>query len=192
MVEKVSPAQLRRLRDVLIPLEMTAEPELGGAIPAAVLVTLYERDGILYTVFTERHQGLAHHPGEISFPGGRREAGDQSLQATALRETREELGLNPDTVSMIGALPPTPTIATGYAIYPFVGLIDAAHSWTPSTSEVAAVIELPLDALAAGYARRRVGRRGVQLRTDTYVVDGHVIWGATARIVADLLERLRA
>jgi len=75
-------------------------------------------------------------------------------------------------------------------VYPFVGLIAAGFSWIPSAHEVAEVIELPLSALKAGYGRRRVVRRGLPIRTDTYVVGDHLIWGATARILADLLDRL--
>ena len=91
---------------------------------------------------------------------------------------------------MLGALQPTPTIATGYAIYPFVGLIEPGMAWTLSAREVAEVLELALDDLQAGYGRRRLLRRGVPIRTDTYVVGDDLIWGATARILADLFERI--
>ena len=77
-------------------------------------------------------------------------------------------------------------------MYPFVGLIDPGRSWTPSADEVAAVLELPVRELVGGYGRRRLLRRGLPVRTDTYVVDEHLIWGATARILADLLDRLDA
>jgi len=93
-------------------------------------------------------------------------------------------------VQVIGALEPTPTIVTGYAIHPFVGVVPSNFRWIPRDGEVAAVIDLPLAAVAAGYARRRLVRRGAAIRTDTYVVDEHMIWGATARIVSDLLDRL--
>lgn len=152
---------------------------------------LYVHDGVLSAVFTERRHDLPRHAGEISFPGGRRDADDADLLATALRESHEEIGLPPRAVKVLGALQPTPTIATGYAIYPFVGMIAPGRKWKPSRDEVSEVIELPLGEVAEGYARRRLTRRGVPIRTDTYVVDGHVIWGATARIVADLLERLQ-
>ena len=93
-------------------------------------------------------------------------------------------------MELIGALEPIPTVVTGYAIYPFVGIVPSNFRWTPSDTEVAAVIDLPLPAVAAGYGRRRLVRRGVAIHTDTYVVDGHMIWGATARIVSDLLDRI--
>jgi 8-oxo-dGTP pyrophosphatase MutT (NUDIX family) len=112
------------------------------------------------------------------------------LRATALREAEEEIGLPPEGVEILGALQPTPTIATGYAVYPFVGLIQRRRSWTPSATEVAEVLELPLSALLAGYGRRRLIRRGIPIRTDSYVVGEHLIWGATARILSDLFDRI--
>jgi 8-oxo-dGTP pyrophosphatase MutT (NUDIX family) len=178
------------MADVLLAPKVAAELEVRSTTAAAVLVPLYVRDGHLHAVFTERRHDLPRHAGEISFPGGRRDPQDDSLIVTALREAQEEIGLDPGAVEILGALQPTPTIATGYAIYPFVGLISGDQTWAPSEREVAAVIELSLSDVAAGYARRRLTRRGVMIRTDTYSVDGHVIWGATARIVEDLLARI--
>jgi 8-oxo-dGTP pyrophosphatase MutT (NUDIX family) len=179
-----------RLRQVLLTAEDALELEVRGATNAAVLVPLYLDHGRLHAVFTKRHDDLRRHAGEISFPGGRYEEGEPDLRTTALREAQEEIGLPSDAVEIVGALQPTPTIATGYAVYPFVGLIEAGHTWTPSASEVAAVLELPLEELLAGYARRRLVRRGVAIRTDTYVVGENLIWGATARILADLFDRI--
>ena len=164
--------------------------DVHGRTDAAVLVPLYLADGELHGVFTKRHDDLRRHPGEISFPGGRYDEGERDLIATALREAEEEIGLPPAAVEILGALQPTPTIATGYAVYPFVGLIEAGHTWTLSAREVAEVIELLLSELLAGYGRRRLVRRGVPIRTDTYVVGDHLIWGATARILSDLFDRI--
>jgi 8-oxo-dGTP pyrophosphatase MutT (NUDIX family) len=155
-----------------------------------VLVPLYEQDGEIHAVFTRRRDDLRRHPGEISFPGGRHEPGDANLVQTALRETDEEIGLAPAAVRIVGALRPTPTIATGYAIYPFVGVIEPGARWTLSPDEVASVLELTLTDLRDGYGRRRLLRRGLPIRTDTFVVGDELIWGATARILQDLLERL--
>jgi 8-oxo-dGTP pyrophosphatase MutT (NUDIX family) len=178
------------LRRVLLAPEEAMVLEVRGRTDAAVLVPLYIRDGELYAVFTKRRDDLRRHPGEISFPGGRYDEGEQDLRATALREAHEEIGLPPDAVEIVGALQPTPTIATGYAVYPFVGLIESGRSWTLSAREVAEVLELSLSELAAGYARRRLIRRGVPIRTDTYLVGENLIWGATARILADLFDRI--
>ncbi len=179
-----------RLSRVLLTAEAASGLEVRGRTDAAVLVALYQDAGRLHAVFTKRREDLRRHPGEISFPGGRRDPTDPDLQATALREAEEEIGLPPDAVRMLGALQPTPTIVTGYAIYPFVGLIEPGMVWRLSPREVAHVLELALDNLAAGYGRRRLLRRGVPIRTDTDVVGDDLIWGATARILADLFDRI--
>jgi 8-oxo-dGTP pyrophosphatase MutT (NUDIX family) len=182
----------RRLRAVLLDPAAAAALEVHGRIDAAVLVPLYLDGGRLHAVFTRRRDDLRRHAGEISFPGGRQDPGEADLRRTALREAEEEIGLPGDAVELIGALQPTPTIATNYAVYPFVGLIEPGRAWTPSAAEVDEVLELPLDRLRAGSERRRLRRRGVPFRTDVYVVDEHLIWGATARILADLLRRIPA
>ena len=129
-------------------------------------------------------------PARSRSPGGRQDDDETDLRLTALREAEEEIGLPARAVELVGALQPTPTIATNYAVYPFVGLIEPGREWRPSANEVAEVMEVPLRALRAGYERRRLLRRGVPFRTDVYVVGEDVIWGATARIVGDLLDRL--
>ena len=179
-----------QLRRVLLTPEAASSLDVRGRTDAAVLVALYVDGGRLHAVFTKRREDMRRHPGEISFPGGRHDETDADLQATALREAEEEIGLAPSAVDMLGALQPTPTIVTGYAIYPFVGMIDPGMAWRLSAREVAAVMELALDDLLAGYARRRLLRRGVPIRTDTYVVGDDLIWGATARILADLFDRV--
>jgi 8-oxo-dGTP pyrophosphatase MutT (NUDIX family) len=158
-----------------------------------VLVPLYlAADGELHAVFTKRRDDMRRHPGEISFPGGRRDPGDADLAATALREAHEEIGLPAAAVELVGALPPTATFVTNYAVYPFVGIIDPGFEWTTADAEVAQVLELPLGAVRDGHAKRRLVRRGVPFRSDSYQVGDHLIWGATARMVADLLARLPA
>jgi 8-oxo-dGTP pyrophosphatase MutT (NUDIX family) len=178
------------IRRVLLSVEDALEIEVRGRTDAAVLVPLYTSGGELHAVFTRRRDDLRRHPGEISFPGGRYDEGERDLLATALREAEEEIGLPTAAVEVLGALQPTPTIATGYAVYPFVGMIEAGRSWSPSAGEVADVLELSLPDLLAGYARRRLVRRGLPIRTDTYLVEDHLIWGATARILADLFDRI--
>jgi len=178
------------LRRVLLSTQDAMALDVLGRTDAAVLVPLYVENGELHGVFTRRRDDLRRHPGEISFPGGRYDEGERDLIATALREAEEEIGLAPDAVEIVGALQPTPTIATGYAVYPFVGMIEPGRTWTLSAREVAEVIELSLSDLLAGYARRRLLRRGVPIRTDTYIVGEHLIWGATARILSDLFDRI--
>ena len=163
-----------------------------GGTKAAVLLPLYgwpEEPGL---VFTERRSDLRSHAGEISFPGGRQDEGDPDLAATALREAREEIGLEPAAVELSGALPPTATFVTGYRIHPFVGLIPdpAELDLAANPAEVETLLTLSLGALREGYAMRRLIRRGIPIHTPTYEVEGLLIWGATARILGDLLDRL--
>ena len=143
-----------------------------------------------HVILTRRRTDLRRHAGEISFPGGRQDPEDADLAETALREAEEEIGLPRAEVSLLGELTPTSTFVTNYLIHPFVGLIGASRSWSPSPREVDAVLELPLDALREGRTRTRMERRGISFETDTYVVGEHLIWGATARILEELLERV--
>jgi 8-oxo-dGTP pyrophosphatase MutT (NUDIX family) len=185
-----SPDWPDRLSAALLDPRAAGELDVRGRTNAGVLVALYAGDDRLHAVLTKRREDLRRHPGEISFPGGRYEDTDADLLATALREAEEEIGLPASDVRVLGALQPTPTIATGYAVYPFVGAIEPGRAWTLSPREVAAVLELPLEELRAGYARRRLLRRGLPIRTDSYVVGDELIWGATARILADLFDRI--
>jgi 8-oxo-dGTP pyrophosphatase MutT (NUDIX family) len=178
------------LGELLLPPEEAVRLKATGGIEAAVLIPLYIEDDRLVAVFTKRHSDLRRHAGEISFPGGRRDAGEE-LRQTALREAEEEIGLKRDLVTIVGALPPTSTVVTNYVVYPFVGLIEAGGRFQPNPMEVDSVVELRLADLVAGFERKRLIRRGVPIKTGTYTVEGHFIWGATARILGALLERLR-
>jgi 8-oxo-dGTP pyrophosphatase MutT (NUDIX family) len=163
-----------------------------GRTEAAVLVPLFgwpHRPGI---VFTERRHDLRRHAGEISFPGGRRDHPGEPLLDTALREAEEEIGLAPATVEVVGALPPIGTFVTSYKVHPFVGLIGEQLDFEPNPAEVETVLAFTLDQLHDGYEMKRLVRRGVPIRTPTYMVGEHLIWGATARILGELLERLPA
>jgi 8-oxo-dGTP pyrophosphatase MutT (NUDIX family) len=168
-------------------------PPPGEQIAAAVLAPLFIGGAAEepHLVLTRRRSDLRRHAGEIAFPGGRRDAEDDELSDTALREAEEEIGLPRGEVQLLGSLPPVSTFATGYVIHPFVGTIPAGVAWRPSAREVEAVLELPVAALRAGRARKRMERRGISFETDVYLVDEHLIWGATARIIEQLLERLQ-
>jgi len=165
----------------------------GGRTEAAVLLPLHGWPDEPGLIFTERRADLRRHAGEISFPGGRRDDSDDGLVATALREAEEEIALSPASVEVCGALPPAATFVTGYRIHPFVGLIPdpADLDLQPNPAEVETVLAFSLQGLRDGYEMRRLVRRGVPIHTPTYEVDGHLIWGATARILGDLLSRLQ-
>ena len=141
-------------------------------------------------MFTRRRDDLRRHAGEISFPGGRQDPGED-LRRTALREAEEEIGLRPASVELVGALPPTPTVVTSYAIYPFVGRDRARAQWRlergrgrRGAGALAARAEGRLRTGAPGPTRPPVPHRRL------HSVDGALIWGATARILGDLFERL--
>jgi 8-oxo-dGTP pyrophosphatase MutT (NUDIX family) len=161
-------------------------------IPAAVLVPLFlaGSERVPSVVLTKRRADLRRHAGEISFPGGRRDAADATLLDTALREAEEEIGLPPANVTLLGELPPTSTFATRYTIHPFVGQIPGPVAWRLSAKEVDSVLELPLADIQAGAECITMERRGFTFEADAYLLDGHTIWGATARILAHLFERL--
>jgi 8-oxo-dGTP pyrophosphatase MutT (NUDIX family) len=172
------------------------EPSLSGAtdqIPAAVLVALFVTADANepHVVLTRRRADLRRHAGEISFPGGRRDACDATLADTALREAEEEVGLPRAQVRLLGELPPTSTFATNYVIHPYVGVIPAGLLWQLSPREVDAVLELPVAALRSARTRTRLERRGISFETEAYLLEENLIWGATARILEQLLERLQ-
>ena len=143
-------------------------------------------------VLTKRGESLPRHAGEISFPGGIRQEEDATLADTALRETEEELGIARGAVAVLGALPPVHTLVSGILIVPFLGALSDRPAIRPNEGEIAEVLEYPLDALASVEAEVEWARNGGVYRGHAYDMGAHVIWGATARILHNLLELLRA
>ena len=178
------------LSNLLLAPAEAEQLDAHGRTEAAVLVPMHGWPDNPGLVFTERRSDLKRHAGEISFPGGRRDDGEELLD-TALREAEEEIGLTRSNVEVVGALPPIGTFVTNYKVHPFVGLIDQGLRFEPNPSEVESVLVASLDDLEAAYAKRRLVRRGVPIKTDTYVISDQLIWGATARILGLLLERIR-
>jgi 8-oxo-dGTP pyrophosphatase MutT (NUDIX family) len=178
------------LSDLLLDPEEAARLDAHGRTDAAVLIPMHGWPDNPGLVFTERRRDLRRHAGEVSFPGGRQDPGENLLE-TALREAEEEIGLSPGNVEIAGALPPVSTFVTSYKVHPFVGLIESGLRFEPNPDEVESVIVASVDDLVAGYGRRRMMPRGIPIKTDTYLVGDSLIWGATARILGDLLERLR-
>jgi 8-oxo-dGTP pyrophosphatase MutT (NUDIX family) len=165
-------------------------PEQEQAVEAAVLIPIIARPE-LTILFTQRTASLARHSGQVSFPGGRRDAGDRSPMETALRETREETGIEPALVSVAGYLPRYRT-GTGYDISPVVGVLTTNFTLAPNPHEVADTFEAPL-AFFLDPANRRVETRiwgGRERRFYVFTHEGHSIWGATAAILVDFAARL--
>lgn len=186
---RVSAGDRGRLSDLLLdPIEAGAL-DAHGSKDAAVLIAIFGWPGRPGIVLTERRHDMRRHAGEIAFPGGRADPGED-LVACALREANEEIGLDPAAVDVVGALQPTSTVVTSYRVLPVVGLIPAGLAHRLSPEEVERVIELDLDALRDGFAMRRLIRRGVPFRTPTYEADGDFVWGATARMLQMLFARL--
>lgn len=166
------------------------EPGPAGSILAGVLVPLVESPAGWSIVFTRRAETLSSHSGEISFPGGSVDPGEEGRDA-ALREAHEELGIVPENVEVLGMLPRVFTVASNFMIEPWVGMIERSE-FVPNPAEIAEVIEVPIDVLITPGTRRdqRFIRAGAVYLNPAYDVGSHTIWGATARILNDLLERL--
>src|SRR4051794_26094144 len=178
------------LSELLLAPEDPERLDAHGRPGAAVLAPMHGWPDHPGLVSPERRSDLSRHAGEISFPGGRRDE-DEELLDTALREAEEEIGLARERVEVVGALPPIGTFVTNYKVHPFVGLIEEGMRFEPNPSEVESVLVVSLDELEAAYEKRRLVRRGVPIKTDTYLIEHNLIWGATARILALLLERIR-
>lgn len=165
---------------------------IAGLRKSAVLVPLYERDGVVQLLFIKRTDRVGSHKGEIGFPGGRLEPGDSGPLAAALREAEEEVGIPPHTVRPLGALPPVSTVVTSMVIYPFVGGLAAPPELILSEFEVAETIEVPLPILLdpANQREEEWLIRETRRRVFFYRHGPHDIWGATGRIVQHFLARL--
>lgn len=156
---------------------------------AAVLAPIYELDGEARVVLTRRASTLRVHGGEVSFPGGRRDA-DEDLAGTALREAQEEICLDPRSVEIIGELDHLSTITSGSFIVPFVGLLRSVPAdLTANPAEVAAVLDVSLAELLdpAVYREERWNVFGTQRSMFFFELVGDTVWGATAAMVRQLL-----
>lgn len=158
---------------------------------AAVLIPIFERSGEPHAVFTRRTDTVRRHKGEISFPGGVQDPGDEDLRATALREAEEEVGLDPSEVRVVGELDDIPTFVTGYVVTPFVGVVPEGYPWRAKAEEVAEVLEFALSTLVRVERREEWVRGGVTIPMYVYEVGEARIWGATARIVWQFLQVVR-
>ena len=158
---------------------------------ASVMLLLYPKDGQYHLLLNKRTDLVEHHKGEISFPGGAQDPEDNSYRDTALRETDEEMGVRPEDVQVLGELDDIPT-RSGFLIHPFVGVIPYPYKFTVSTIEVAEVLEVPLPWLLNNENVREEARLvdGQLTKSHTYRYNNHLVFGATARIIEQLLGLL--
>jgi len=161
---------------------------------AAVLVPLFSDGEEYHLLLTQRSSDVLQHKGQISFPGGKPHKADFSLLETALRESWEEIGLDPKDVEILGELDDTPTITSGFLISPFVALIPYPYKFVRNPHEIAEILDIPLSALMdkSRFKQEHVIDNDETVTTYTYEYQGRVIWGATANIIKQLLDSLQS
>lgn len=166
----------------------------GTARMGSVLLLLYCNQGELQLALTRRRDDLNSHAGQISFPGGRREAAETLVEA-ALRETHEEVGVPPTAVTILGELATIWIPPSDYQVHPFVGWVHSGErpSFHLAVREVAELLEVPLRHLLQPENRKEgvIQRQAYQMTVPYFDVEGHMVWGATAVMLSEFLERLR-
>lgn len=164
-----------------------------GLVQAGVLVPLYVEAGDVYVLLTRRTEHVATHKGQISFPGGVVEPQDRDAMDAALREAYEELGIRPQDVELLGSLDDVTTMVSGFLIRPYVGRIPYPYPLRPAPEEIAEVLGIPLRFflddrnLRVELVGEGISRRALQF----YDYGPHTVWGATARVIRNLVEILR-
>ena len=164
-----------------------------GLIEAAVAILVYPKPDSLTIILNKRTDRVEHHKGEISFPGGGRDPEEDSILDTALRETREEMGIAPEDIEIIAQLDQVST-RSGFSITPFVGIIPPDYDFEVSNIEIAEVLEVPIESLLDTENQvedDRVWGDEIPSKQYSYLYGSHIIWGATARIITQLLDILK-
>jgi 8-oxo-dGTP pyrophosphatase MutT (NUDIX family) len=198
-------AAVNRLPGVDAQLRMSPNPRMpwdptrfsDGGRDAAALLLLYPHADEWHLLLTVRGSDLRHHTGQVSLPGGRVDAGE-SIEAAALREASEEVGVSADAVRVIGQLTPVQIPVSGYVLHPVIGIADTRPGFSPDNWEVARLIEVPLqtlrDASIVQLARqtREVDGRVDEIDVPYFAVEGEQVWGATAMVLAEFLALLES
>jgi 8-oxo-dGTP pyrophosphatase MutT (NUDIX family) len=151
---------------------------------SAVLIPLFYNQGQYHVLFTERSDEVVFHKGQVCFPGGTQESSDVSLLQTALREAEEEIGLDDKDIEIIGELDDITTLVTNYVVSPFVAFIPYPHSLKTDGKEVKATFSVPLSFL--------MDEANFKQDSYAYEYEGHIIWGATARILRQFVGLLKS
>ena len=176
------------IRDALTRRDViTAAPE--GLMPAAVMLLLYRKDADYCVLLNKRSMTVEHHKGEMSFPGGAKDPEDVDFEATARRETHEEMGISPDDITILGRLDDNVT-RSNFLVKVFVGTIPYPYEFRPSTIEIAEVVEIPLNVLRDPASWRWDSRLedGERVAVRSYGYQEHLVYGATAKILDQFLD----
>lgn len=178
-----------RIRHILSQHEKRRIIDLN-AVPSAVLIPIFEKNGEDHILFTKRTAMVEHHKGQISFPGGRRDIEDETLLQTALRESLEEVGIHPKDVDVLGDLDDEKTYVSNYVISPYVGFIPYPYQFVTSPEEVERLLEVPVSVLLdKSNFRQEIQTSGnKRYRAYFYQYGNEVIWGATSRILKRLIN----
>lgn len=171
----------------------TYDHELSSVKMSSVLVLLYPEGDRLYTCLTKRPSTMKHHPGQISFPGGKVEKEDLSAEMAALRESREEVGIDPSTIEILGKLSDLYVEVSQFSIQPFLAWADKKPDFVVDFQEVEELILFPVSDFVVNETILETELQTVSglLRVKYYPFNGAVIWGATAMILAELIELLK-
>jgi 8-oxo-dGTP pyrophosphatase MutT (NUDIX family) len=162
----------------------------GALSEAAVLVPVFEKGGAGHVLLMRRRPDLRRHPGQISFPGGTLEAADADALSAALREAHEEVGIAPADVEVLGRLGEALVVTTGFRLTPWVGAVPYPYRWSVQADEVAGLLEIPIAELERPGAHRTEIREayGMQHEVHFFTVGDGTVWGATARVLAELVS----
>lgn len=187
------PEEMLLIRDMqgrVVPRQPT-----GGVVPrtAAVLLLLYPFQNDLWFPLTVRSKALTKHRGEVSLPGGAIDPEDATLEATALRETDEELGIDPATVQVWGGLSPFYIPASNFELHPVVGYVQRPPAFIPNPAEIDCVLYVSLSLLLdrSIVLVEEWQHRGTHLQVPFFAIEGYKVWGATALVLSELVARIR-
>lgn len=166
-------------------------PPINDKQPAAVLIPIIPRQQGYSVLFTQRSWQLRHHAGQVCFPGGKFDADDGLLHQTAIREMHEETGISMKQITLLGPLSISQTL-TGFNIQPFIGIVDPEYVAFPAPEEVAAIFELPLAELmnSNNYHRMHIQRHGKSHEIIGLTINRWFIWGATAKILFEMMKQM--
>jgi len=183
---------IEKIRDSLNSREVkTIDNPDSRYVHSSVLIPLFSKDGQYMVLFTKRTNRVEHHKGQISFPGGAVDKNDGSLEETALREAYEEIGLLKSDVELLGRIDDMITMVSDFIVHPFVGRIPYPYPFKINPHEVDSIVVIPLYVFMdkiSGHIKDSVNVDGFIYHGTSYEYQGHVIWGATARIMENFIH----